>query len=368
MHHITFYPLGNADTTLVQLKNGKNILFDYMHLKSSEDENDKRCDLKKELNKVVTGDSYDVVCITHLDKDHVCGAQDYFYFDHSQKYQDGNRKKIIELWVPAEAIIESKNSCNESAKVIQAEARYRLKNNYGIRIFSRPKKFKEWCDKNEGYDFEKIQHRVVDAGKLVPSITLEKDGAEFFAHCPFYSESKEIDRNNKGIVVQCKFDNVYNSTLILGADIGYEVWENIIEVTKANNNQEKLEWDLFHISHHCSYKSLAAEKGDTKTSPSDTIKWLYEEQGRLGAVLVSPSYPIPEEYGPEEGELPPHKQAYNYYNEDANGSVKVTMEYPTQNNPKPMKFSVGFNGIKPLSTISASISTKKPSKKPLRAG
>lgn len=368
MHYVTFYPLGNADTTLIQLNSGKNILFDYMHVNSSEDAEDKRCNLKEELNKVVTVPSYDVVCFTHLDEDHVRNAHEYFYLDHSPKYQGEGRKKIEEMWVPAEAITESKNNCNKSARVIQAEARHRLKNNYGIRVFSRPKKFKEWCDKNEGYDYEKIKHRIVDAGKLVPSISLTNDGAEFFVHCPFYSESKDIDRNNNGIVVQCKFDNLYKSTLILGADIGYEVWENIIDITKAKGNQKRLEWDLFHISHHCSYKSLAAEKGDTKTSPSDTIKWLYEQQGNTGAVLVSPSDPIPKDYGPKEGEQPPHKQAYNYYDQDASGSVKVTMEYPTKNYPKPMKFSIGHNGVKLLSTIPASVGTKKPSSRPLRAG
>lgn len=368
MHHITFYPLGNADTTLIQLEKGKNILFDYMHVKASEDSKDKRCDLKAELNKVVSADAYDVVCFTHLDKDHVCGAQDYFHFDHNKTLQGGDRKKINEIWVPAEAITESKNDCNESAKVIQVEARYRLRNNYGIKVFSRPKKLKEWCDKNEGYDYETIKHCIVNAGETVDSVTLANDGAEFFSHCPFYSESKEIDRNNNGIVVQCTFDNSHQSALILAADVGYEVWENIINITKDKDNQGRLEWDLFHISHHCSYKSLAAEKGKEKTDPSDTIRWLYENQGRSGGVLISPSDPIPEKFGPAEGEQPPHKQAYNYYDEDATGNVKVTMEEPTKENPKPMKFSVGSDGVKLIRTASISIGASRPSSRPQRAG
>jgi hypothetical protein len=369
MHYVTFYPLGNADTTLIQLNNGKNILFDYMHVKSAEEDEDKRCDLKKELNNAVTADSFDVVCFTHLDEDHVRGAHDFFHLDYAEKYQGEGRKKITEMWVPAEAITEPKDSCNESARVVQAEARHRLKNNYGIKVFSRPKKFKEWCDKNEGYDYEKIKDRIVDAGKLVDPEALTNDGAEFFSHCPFYSESKDIDRNNKGIVVQCKFDNSHNSTLILGADIDYKVWENIISVTKANDNEARLEWDLFHISHHCSYKALAEEKGEEKTSPSDNIRWLYEEQGDSTGVIISPSNPIPKKYGPKKKEQPPHKQAYNYYDEDASGTVKVTMQEPSPENPKPLKYEIGPNGVRRYSALAAvNIGTSRPSSRPLRAG
>lgn len=370
MHHVTFYPLGNADTTLVELARGKVILFDYAHVKCAEDETDKRCNLKEELNKAVTKDTFDAVCFTHLDADHVVGADEYFYFEHSKLYQGGNRKKIKELWVPAEAITESKNSCNKSAQVIQAEARYRLKYNLdGIRVFSRPKKFKEWCDRNEGYDYDKIEPRIVNAGETVPSVTLANDGAEFFAHCPFYSDSRDVDRNNNAIVVQCTFDNAYSSKLLLGSDIGYKVWEDIIIQTQLKGNEERLQWDMFHLSHHCSYKSLAEEKGTTKTDPSDTLRWLYEDKNQVkqGAIIISPSKPIPIVYGPTENEQPPHKQAYNYYNEDSTAKVVVTMQEPTVANPKPLKYKIGATGIQKV-IGTGSLGGSRPSEGPSRAG
>src|SRR5689334_11178605 len=99
-HKITFYNIGNADTTLIELSNNQRILFDYANIRNADDEGDKRVDLPEELNKVVPGD-YDVVCFTHLDYDHICRASEYFYFEHATSYQSETRKKIKELWVPA---------------------------------------------------------------------------------------------------------------------------------------------------------------------------------------------------------------------------------------------------------------------------
>ena len=368
MYDITFYPLGNADTSLVELENGATILFDYAHVKCSETEDDKRCNLHQELNDAITKDYIDVVCFTHLDKDHVVGAKDFFYLNHSILYQGRDRKKINELWVPAEAITESKNSCNEDAKIIQSEARYRLKRASGIKVFSRPRKLKEWCDKNEGYDFEKIKHLIVDAGEIVPTFSLEEDGVEVFAHCPFYSESRDVDRNGCAIVVHLTFNNFHKSKIMMGSDIPYDVWENIVNITEAQGRTERLTWDVFHISHHCSYKSLAKEKGATKTEVSETINRLYDDYSNEGAFLISPSKPIPVAYGPAEGEQPPHKQAYNYYNQVENSTVKVTMEEPTIEEPKPIKLSIGNSGVTLNSVPIAYISTSTPSSKPPRAG
>lgn len=346
MHKITFYPLGNADTSLIQLKNGKNILFDYAHSKLGEDDNDKRCDLAKELNKANTKDYFDIVSFTHLDNDHVSGSKDYFYFDHAVAYQSVERKKIREMWVPAEIITESRrNDLSESAKVVQAEARYRMKNAYGIKIFSSSKKLKEWCDKNDGYSYDNIKHLIVNAGTIVNSLSLINDGIEVFAHCPFYSDSLNVDRNNNAIVVQCTFDNIHSSKLILGSDIDYDVWENIIQITINKGNPHRLEWDLFHLSHHCSYRALSNIKGERKTNPSAMSRWLYEKQKKNGGRVISPSNIIPLDYA--ESTQPPHRQAYNYYIEDANAEVKVTMEYPSKEAPKPMIFNINQFGVDP---------------------
>ena len=138
---------------------------------------------------------------------------------------------------------------------------------------------------------------------------------------------------------------MHSSKLILGSDIDYDVWENIIQITKAKGNPHRLEWDLFHLSHHCSYRALSHIKGERKTDPSIINRWLYENQKKPSGRIISPSNIIPLDYA--ETIQPPHRQAYNYYIEDAKAEVKVTMEYPTKEAPKPMVFHINNYGVDP---------------------
>lgn len=100
MHRLTTFPLGNADTTRLDLINGKKILFDYAHMGDPTNKADKRLDLPTELRrdlKVANRGYFDVVAFTHLHDDHICGSSDFFHFDHDNKRQGGERIKINEL-------------------------------------------------------------------------------------------------------------------------------------------------------------------------------------------------------------------------------------------------------------------------------
>jgi hypothetical protein len=362
-HKITFFPIGNADSSLIELSNGKVIQIDFANMKDPNDKDDKRIDLKVELDNRVTKDTFDVVCFTHLDNDHIKGSSDYFHLLHAKKYQTEGRKKIAEMWVPASAIVE--DECEEEDRIIQAEARYRFKEGTGIKVFSRPKKLKDWCKKND-IDFESRRHLIVDAGTLVDTFSLSNDGVEFFAQSPFVSHigGVEVDRNSSAITLHLTFNNTAKTEAVFGADITWEVWKDIILVTKAKGNETRLEWDLIHVSHHCSYTALSEEKGEKQTIPDDEIKWMFEVQGRKGGYIVSPSKPIPSGYDDIQ---PPHKQAANYYSEVAKGlegEFKVTMEHPTESEPKPLVFNIldkeGVELEKAMATASIYIGSKTP--------
>jgi hypothetical protein len=74
---LTFHPLGNADCTRIDLANGKKMLVDYADMRNDDDLFDKCIDLPTELKadlRAAKRDYYDVVCFTHLDDDHCCGA------------------------------------------------------------------------------------------------------------------------------------------------------------------------------------------------------------------------------------------------------------------------------------------------------
>lgn len=341
-HVLTFFPLGNADTTLIELEGGEFILWDYADMKGNDDD-DKRCDLPVELNKIVTND-YDVVCFTHADEDHIKGFSEYFYLEHAQKYQDDERKKINELWVPAAVLLET--TVKDEAKVLKMEARYRLKNKKGILVFSRPDKMKDWCDDQEDISYDDVKHLFVDAGKSIPGYSSDTNGVDFFVHSPFASEQKEIDRNGECIIVQATFNDTCQTKLLLGSDGTAELWKDIVNVTKFKNNEIKLEWDLFHISHHCSYLSLntSGNKGDNKTTPLEEIKWLFETQGNQRARIVSSSKPIPiKDSDEDKDDLPPHRQSASYYKDvikNLKGEFKVTMEYPKTSSPKKIQYEI----------------------------
>lgn len=359
MQKITFYPLGNADTSLIEYADDRFILLDYA-------DNNPDFDLPSSLDEANTTDSYDVVSFSHSDADHIKGFSDYFYLEHAKKYQDGERKYITELWVPAYILLET-SLTNEYAKILRAEARHRFDNNKGIRVFSNPDMLKDYC-KARGIDFKSRQHLITNAGNVIPTFDLKTDGIEFFLHSPFSKEYEgaTINRNDVSTVLHATFNNNVNTKMIFGADIKASIWKDIVKITKYYANEDRLEWDLFHVSHHSSYTALNEDKkGKSETVPIDEVKWLFETQGKEKGKIVSPSQAIPT----EETTQPPHKQAAAYYKKVKNlksGEFKVTMEHPTKENPKPMIFKIeddnGITLVKEVVTGSAFIgsSTNKP--------
>lgn len=80
MHIVRFFPIGNADTCLIELANGRRVLFDFADMHNPNDPDDKRCDLEKELRDILGDDKViDVVAFTHLDRDHCHRAKEIFF-------------------------------------------------------------------------------------------------------------------------------------------------------------------------------------------------------------------------------------------------------------------------------------------------
>jgi hypothetical protein len=347
---ITFFNIGNADTTLIQTKYGKSILWDYANMQG-----EKHCDLPKVLNEKVLRDYYDVVCFTHGDNDHVHGMKDYFYLEHAIKYQSKDRKRIKELWVPASVLLESSLELCDDAKALKAEAKYRfLTLKSGVKIFSKPDALKSWIE-SQGVDFNSISHLIVDAGTLVPGWTKVQDDLEVFVHSPFKGHVDDvnvIDRNSAAIIVQMEFGNKVNTKLILASDADSDNWYGIVKISRFHKNDQRLIWDIFHLPHHSSYKAInCSNKGINKTTPIPEVKWLFENQGKSNCLLISPSDVIPT----IDTDQPPHRQAYNYYNEDValekSGNILVTMQTPNKISPQPIELVLTDFGFKQLEIL-----------------
>ena len=369
MPKLTFYPLGNADSCLMDLENNKKLLFDYADMRCKDDKDDKRVDLPKLLRddlKANRRDYYEVVSISHLDTDHFKGFSEFFHLEHDSKYQDDDRIKIKELWVPAAAIVEEKDTLDEEHLIVQKEARYRLKNRQGIRVFSRPALLKDWLE-SQGMSLDDVCHLITDAGQVVPNFSKAVDGAEFFVHSPFakrLDDCELVDRNRDSIAMQVTFSyNGVETKFILAADTTHEEMTEIVDITKFHEREERLEWNVMKLSHHCSYKSLGPDKGETKTEPVENVKFLYEEKGQSGGIIVSPSDIIPT----VDTIQPPHFQAANYYRDvvsQKKGEFIVTMEHPNKTYPAPLVIRINAYGavVEKLNAMGAmgSVSSSAP--------
>ncbi len=369
MHQVRFYPVGNGDCSQIVLKNGKRLLFDYCHRRKAEDEEDTRIDLKETLSSelsAVDRNGFDVLALTHLDDDHIANSTDFFYLEHAKKYQSEERKVIEELWVPAAAILE-KGLTGEAA-VWRSEARYRLLNGSGIRVFSKPTALKEWLESQDCSLEDRIE-LITDAGQLVPGFELGTDGIEFFVHSPFVDDldDETVLRNESAITLHATFEVLNRKTrYLLVGDSTWEVLDRIVEITCANGNDDRLLWDLYNVPHHCSYLALGPEKGNEYTEPTPSVQWLLN-QCQKGGVAVSSSTPIPNDDTID----PPHHQAAATYRktiEDKQGKkFVVTMEHPNENNPKVLEVKIGERGVA-ISTLGMAGAPFLTGSSPPRAG
>lgn len=345
MTKITFYPIGNADTCLLQLTNGLHFVFDYADMNDPSDESDKRMPLAANFKTDIgwpKRKEIDVLAFTHGDNDHVKGSPEMFWLEHAEKYQGDDRVKFKELWVPAALIVEE--GSEDDTKVIRAEARYRFLAKKGIKVFARPEHLKEWLEER-GQKLDDYRHLIVDAGRCVPGFTLDAQGVEFFTHSPFAQRTDDglLDRNDNCLVMQAAIrENGHDTYFLITADSTWDSWVEIVRSTRAHKNDLRLAWDVFKIPHHCSYRSMAEEKGDNKTKATPEFDWLLQ-QGHERAVMVSSSWQIPT----ETSDQPPHIETYRRYKETADtldAELVVTMEHPTVSNPKRVIISIDSSG------------------------
>lgn len=390
VHKIVFYPVGNGDTCQVILAGGRRILFDFCHLRAAEDDADPRIDLKKQLKEELDAanrDDLDVVAFTHADTDHISGSTEFFDLRHAAKYQGEGRIKINELWVPAALLIDEvkRDQLSNEFAILRREARHRVLEGKGIKVFSKPKRLMdEWLRqalKDRGEPETARDYLFVDAGTLVNGFSLAADGAEFFCHSPFIKHCDEGDdlRNEAALIfnVRLRADGTDYDFLQIG-DSTWEVLEDIVSITKAHKNEDRLKWNLLNIPHHCSYLALSDQKGDKETEPKPLVKELLLH-GKKDAYLVSSSDPIPDSKDMYEADQPPHiqaKNAYETYRKKVQGRrVVVTMEEPNASKPEPLTFEVTVGGvawIKAISGAPAVLASKPPraglESRPVRAG
>ncbi len=351
MTQITFFPLGNADTSLIRLRDGRRMLVDYAD-RSTGATGDRRCNLPRLLKDDLAAagrDDYAVVAFSHLDDDHCQGAAKFFWFRHGPAYQGAGRQRIGTLWVPAGAVTEP--NLKGDARVIRQEARHRLREGKGIVVFSRPEAMRDWLEA-EGLDLEKLRHCFVDAGKPVQGFGLQEDGVEFFAHSPHAIRTDDrglVDRNSDSLVFQARFrEGGTDTDVLFTGDIKHGDIAEIVDVTRKHGNDGRLHWNVYRLPHHCSYTAIGPDKGTDKTEPTEQVTWLMQVQGEPNGYVISPSDPLPYKGSAEDkDDQPPHRQAAEYYKADVladRRNLLVTMSEPSSTGPKPIVIGITGDG------------------------
>lgn len=359
-HKLKFYPVNNGDTVLITLKDETTILIDSNIRETGKDSDgnqiyDVKKDLLDSLKKRDNNYHLDLFVLTHPDEDHCRGFAKHFYQGNPDNYGYSNRKVdeiiIDEMWVTSLLF----NCCsNDDSKAFKKEA-------------ERRRKLWDDNDKNKDKPGNKIRMIGYDGDKRfdnVPSSTPgetqnlingnAKNDFEFFIHSPFKTSlvtaSAEKDANFSSIVVQARFkvnasDENFCTYVLLGGDSDHNIWAKIWEIStkKSNNNEDKLEWDIFLAPHHCSWTYFNnvpyGDKEENKTPKDTSLKILDKKIGN-GQIIAS------SKLIKKNDDNPPHYQAKNEYIKKLNKKedfIELAKE-PKESEPKPIVFKVTLKG------------------------
>lgn len=348
---ITFFPVGNGDTSLITLADKTSLLIDLNVTQASSDKDepssyDVHEHLLRELPRDAEDRPYlDVFVVTHADQDHVRGVDALFYFGppakYSKKDKAAGRILVHELWFAPRIFGAHETDLCDEAEHVRKEAERR------IAMFRASKtKVLDAGDRvrilgfTSNEDLAELSEIMVSAGTVLSSFNhKDRDDFEFFVHAPFKRDSDDKDgcRNDTSIVLQARFkvgDDARAALVFFGGDAGCGIWEDIFDISDA----EDLEWDLLLAPHHCSW-TFFSDSSSEKDEPSKKILEFLDER-REGAIVVSSSKKVE-----DDDDNPPSYLAATYYRDKVGtDGLYCTAAEGTTENPEPLYFSISANG------------------------
>jgi hypothetical protein len=376
-HFVKYYPVDNADTSLIKLSDKTTIQVD-CQIREDEENSDgvKIYDVKKDILKELQKDSdnnpyLDLFVLSHPHKDHCVGFEGNYYCGDPDDYSDDDRdnEEIIigELWVTQ--MIFGNDIC-EQAKPIRREAKRRRK------LFEdNPDEAKKQGNRLHiiGYN---DNDTVVEGLHYVPGNTVvningeDNDYASFFIHAPFKSDlisgKADNDHNSTSIVFQISLktstDGNIKSRAIFGGDADHYVWEKVKSISEDNGNEDKLKWNLFLAPHHCSWTFFNDTPYDENTEPKDCSLEILD-YGDNNAHIISSSKKIK-----NEEPNPPHYPAkLEYVDKVGDAYFRNIAINKSETAPKPLEFEISDSGTK-LKKVAVAAAAGIISNPSLRAG
>lgn len=348
---ITYFPVGNGDTSLIKLSDGTTVLIDLNVTKASADKDDSTCyDVRGHLLRELRRDSQgrphlDAFILTHPDQDHVRGVEGVFYLGDPSLYSKEDKKAdliiVDELWFAPRIFCEFHKDLTADARLVRKEAERRKKLYLsGGSVRDLPGNRIRVIGSTENDDLGGLEDVTTVPGRAISSINgSKKTDFEFFVHAPFKADTDDEDgeRNDTSIVLQARFtvDGERRAALaIFGGDAGCAVWESII----GRSQDEALEWDLLLAPHHCSW-TFFSETPSEDENPSDKILSFLDKH-RTRALVIASSKPIK-----DDDDNPPHYIAAERYRQKVGAkNLLCTGEHPNTKKPEPIYFAMTKNG------------------------
>jgi hypothetical protein len=343
---ITYFPVGNGDTSLVRLKDGTSILIDVCISTDDEDKYDVHGHLIGELRSEEGVPHLDAFILTHPDQDHIRGWSTYFYSGDPSNYSKSDKKegRIVadEVWFAPRIFAPHEKELCQEARDFRKEVNRRIELfRKGSQASSLPGNRFRVAGFTDNPDLKGLEAFMTVPGNVTSKInTSLKNDFEIFVHAPTkkQSDAKWAERNDTSIVLQLRFKVGGDSKAVLAmfsGDAHCGIWSNIIEKSKTSD----LEFDLFLAPHHCSWTFFSEEPSENQ-NPDDGIVDFLSTKKREGAIVICSCKPIK-----DDDDNPPHYIAYEKYKEIfGDEHVLCTMEEPNEENPEPLYFTMSENG------------------------
>ncbi|MBK8569126.1 MAG: hypothetical protein IPN81_03655 [Nitrosomonadales bacterium] len=294
INRITFFPVGNGDTTLIEA-NDKTILTDVNYRCERYTDRFRPCidvngqignaatlgqeeaskpfewiyyDFALDLQYACYQSSYrsnreyrlSLLVLTHPDKNNLTGFGKLFYVGDPAEFEDRPREddKLIlieEMWINS-CFTDPKFETDESKPVFQEiKRRLDLQGKQGSELNGNRISILEATSSSDG--LVKTFSRNIEAHVLSP---VKKEGEA--------SNAAQADVNDASLVIRWTV-KVFGgmNRIMLGGDATVEVWDRIWQ--NYQNNTDKLSWHILLAPHHCAIDAIARKNKDGKYEYSE---------------------------------------------------------------------------------------------------
>ena len=205
-----------------------------------------------------------------------------------------------------------------------------------------------------GYDSDREQHAYAELpgeyltgpGHAVTSLDGDEVSAAFegFIHAPFKDDCAAA-RNETSLALQITLRDPSGAdgSVLLFADLAHDTIMKIFHYSETNQREDRLAWDVLLAPHHCSRHVMYTD-GELQQD----VLGAFERHARDNAVIVASSMPVPARN--DVGDNPPHAQAKARYLQilDSAGQFVCTQEWPEADQPSPVVFGLGADGLRLL--------------------